>query len=606
MIQSLILTMVKKHKDAWNLSLLFRNEVQIKSHRKLVEKASYRFINKWQKKDDYLSDPKILRAALNEYENWQKNFGANFKEVYFYELKHALDENNPGIKAKLNKAIELSQKIQNDIQFFEIRLSKIDEKTQKRFLRDPKLKTYKHFLERLFVNAKHLLSEDEEKILNLKSVPAYDRWIRMLSGFLSQSEGKVITEDGKLQIKNFSELIGLMNSKNAKTRDSAAKVFNDILKNNLEVAENEINSVFTDKKINDELRHFERPDSAAHLKDDIETEVVDTLVRVVNKNFKVAKRYYQLKAKLFNVKKLKYHERNLEYGNIANNYTFDQSVEIVLKVTQKLDKDFAQIFEKFLKKGQIDVFPKKGKRSGGFCAAGLITHPIYILLNHNGLLDDVRTLAHELGHGINDELAKSRQNALNFGTPISTAEVSSTFFEDFVIEELIKEVDDETRLALMMNKLNQDISSIFRQIALYNFELELHNKVRDKGYLSKEEIGKLFQKHMFGYMGEFVEKSEGSENWWVYWTHIRYFFYVYSYASGLLISKSLQSSVKKDPNFVKKVKEFLSIGLSDSPKNILANLGIDITDKKFWEQGITEVADLLEETEQLARKLSKI
>jgi oligoendopeptidase F len=92
----------------------------------------------------------------------------------------------------------------------------------------------------------------------------------------------------------------------------------------------------------------------------------------------------------------------------------------------------------------------------------------------------------------------------------------------------------------------------------------------------------------------------------VYWNHIRYFFYVYSYAGGLLISKSLQNSVKKDPSFIIKVKEFLSAGLSDSPKNIFANLGIDIADRGFWDRGLDEVEKLLNETEQLAKRLGKI
>ena len=107
------------------------------------------------------------------------------------------------------------------------------------------------------------------------------------------------------------------------------------------------------------------------------------------------------------------------------------------------------------------------------------------------------------------------------------------------------------------------------------------------------------------YMGNAVLQSEGSENWWVYWSHIRYFFYVYSYASGLLISKSLQNSVKQDPVFIHKVKEFLSAGLSDSPKNIFGRLGIDISDKRFWDKGLDEVESLLDDTEQLAKRLGK-
>jgi oligoendopeptidase F len=218
----------------------------------------------------------------------------------------------------------------------------------------------------------------------------------------------------------------------------------------------------------------------------------------------------------------------------------------------------------------------------------------------------VLTLAHELGHGINNEMMRGRQQALNFGTPISTAEVASTFMEDFVLKEILRRADDELRLSIMMMKLNDDISTIFRQVACYCFEQELHQTFRERGYLSKEEIGRLFQKHMAAYMGDAVEQSAGSENWWVYWSHIRSFFYVYSYAGGLLISKSLQNSVHKHPTFIEKVKEFLSAGLSESPKNIFLKLGIDITNRGFWNKGLDEVETLLQETQELAVMMKKI
>ncbi|HYA26516.1 MAG TPA: M3 family metallopeptidase, partial [Thermodesulfovibrionales bacterium] len=373
-----------------------------------------------------------------------------------------------------------------------------------------------------------------------------------------------------------------------------------------DVAEAELNSILGNKKIDDELRKMERPDLARHISDDIESEVVDSLIKAVSDRFDIPQRYYGLKAKLLRTKKLKYHERNVEYGGLAKHYTFEKSVRLVKKVLGNLDPGFAEIFDSFLDNGLVDAFPRKGKASGAFCAHHLISHPTYILLNHMGKLNDVLTLAHELGHGINNELMKGKQDALNFGSPLLTAEVASTFLEDFVLQELLREADAESRLAVMVNKLNDDISTIFRQAACYRFEQELHQEFRHKGYLSKKEIGQLFQKHMASYMGNLVEQSPGSENWWIYWGHIRHFFYVYSYASGLLISKSLQSAVKKDPRFIAKVKDFLSAGLSDSPRNIFMRLGIDITEKAFWDRGLDEVETLLWETEKLARELKKL
>jgi oligoendopeptidase F len=592
----------------WNLSPLFQNEndPQIEKAREKSVKQAGIFIKKWKSNDNFLNAPSVLKEALDDYEKFWKSTGDNAKEVYYFNLLSSLDEADPKLKAAENIATQTALKIRNDLQFFELGLSKIDGKMQKLFLNSKLLANYKHYLERLFATAKHLLSEPEEKIMNLKSVPSYSNWVKMTSSFLSKEEKEILTEKGNKETKNFSQILSAIDSKNKKVRNSAAKALNKIFEKHLDVAENELNSVLFDKKINDELRGYERPESARHLADDIDTKVVNSLLKSVSANFSIAKRYYSLKAKLMKVPILAYHERNVEYGKTDKKYDYDKTIGVVSKVTKELDPKFYEIFNKFINEGSVDVFPKKGKRSGAFCTHSLITHPTYILLNHTDKIDDLRTFAHELGHGINNELIKEKQNALNFGTPTSTAEVASTFFEDFVFQEIIKDADEEYRLSLMVSKLNQDISTIFRQIAFYNFEVDLHKDFREKGYLSKEDIGKLFRKHMMSYMGPAIEQSEGSQNWWVYVQHFRYFFYVYSYAGGLLISKSLQAQVRKDPKFIEKVKIFLSAGLSDSPKNIFKKLKIDITDQKFWDRGIGEVDNLLKETEILAKKLKTV
>lgn len=592
----------------WNLRPLFAgdNDPQIEKKRKIVAKKSHAFINTWKDRTDYLEDPAILRQALDQYESWKRHVGADGDEGYYFWLRTQQDQNDPKLKARFNKIEEFSKKLENESQFFYLRIARIKPELQRRFLEHEGLARYRHFLERVFAESRYHLSEPEEKILNLKLATSSSNWTKMTAGFLSKEECAVITEDGKRKVMPFSELVGLMNSKKKRVRDTAAQAFNDILAKNVDVAESEINSVFANKKIDDELRGAQRPDTLRHIADDIESEVVDSLIESVSKRFAISSRYYALKAKLLKVKKLAYHERNVEYGAMTGHYPYARSVDLVHTVLGKLDAEFADIFAGFIENGQIDAYPKKGKDSGAFCIHHLMVQPTFILLNHADKLHDVLTMAHELGHGINNELIKKKQHALDFGTPTSTAEVASTFMEDFVLDEIMHAADDELRLAIMMQKLNDDVSSIFRQVACYRFEQELHEDFRAKGYLSKEEIGRLFQKHMAAYMGRSVEQSEGSENWWVYWNHIRYFFYVYSYASGLLISKSLQNSVKQDPAFIHKVREFLSAGLSDSPKNIFGRLGIDISDKRFWDKGLDEVENLLDETEQLAKRLGKI
>lgn len=595
-------------KSTWDLSPLFSgdDDPKIEEVKKILEKENYAFINKWKDRDDYLKDPAVLKEAIDEYELLLRSYGVEGGIGYYFGLRLSKDENNPNLKAKYNQINDFATKVLNDIQFFALRIAKIPEVDRAKLLNYKGLREYKHWLERWFIEAKYLLSEPEEKILNLKAMPAHSNWVHMTSGFLSKEERETLMEDGSRAVKSFSDVLSLIDSTNKNVRDKAAETLNDIFKKNVDVAEAEINSVLQNKKIDDELRKMPRPDLARHVADDIDSASVDALVQSVSSRFDISRRYYGLKAKLMGVPRLQYHERNVSYGNIEKKYPYDEAVNLIYQVMLGIDGKIANIFKGFAENGQIDVFPKKGKRHGAYCSDNLITQPTYIFLNHTNKLQDVLTIAHEFGHGVNNELMREKQNALNFSTPLSTAEVASTFMEDFVLQKILENADDELRLTIMMMKLGDDVSTIFRQVAIYNFEKELHDNFRTKGYLSKEEIGSLFLKNMQAYMGDYVEQSAGSENWWIYIAHIRYLFYVYSYASGLLISKSLQNSVKQDHNFIEKVKEFLSAGSSDSPKNIFMNLGIDISQPDFWGRGLAEVENLLNETEALAVKLGKI
>ena len=490
--------------------------------------------------------------------------------------------------------------------FFELNIGKISKENQKKFLNNERLKDYKHVLERIFKNTEHMLSEKEEKIINLKSTTSKSMWVDMVERFLSRSEVETINENSEIEKKSFNDLFGLLMSSKKEVRDMAAEKIDNILNDFSDVAESEINAVLSDKKVNDELRKFKRPDQSRYESDDLNDKIIDSLINAVSDNLDISRKFYELKSKLMGVEKLKYHERVAPYGDIGKEYSFKDSVEIVYEVFKNLDEKFSQIFKNLIERGQVDVFPRKGKSGGAFCIKMLKKQPTYILLNHTNRIRDVKTMAHEFGHAINNELIREKQKAINFETILSTAEVASTFMEDFVTKKLMEKADEETRFALIIDKLSEDIATIIRQISCYTFEQELHKEFRKKGYLSKKEIGKIFQKHMSNYMGDFIEQSEGSKNWWVYWSHIRRPFYVYSYASGLIISKSLQRMVNENPDSINEVKNFLSTGLAKSPEKIFLDCGIDITKKEFWTEGLKEVKELLDEAWRVAEKMGKI
>ncbi len=598
----------KDIKTKWDLTPLLKEELTdelFKEKLRIYKKKNLVFVKKWRANKDYLRSPKVLKQALDEYSTLLENNYTSGTLSYYLSLRYYLNQTDSTLKGFLNKVEEFNTEISNQMTFFNLQLSKVSKKQQSIFLKSPILKDYKHYLSRLFKLSSHYLSEREENLINMLNPVSYANWSKLTKELLYREWREVYVTPTKKSKKSFEEILSLLSNKNKIVRDNAAKVFNSILSTWVDVAEREYNNLLQFRNIQDSLRGYKRPDEFRHISTDMDTKVVDTLIKSVTDNFNISKRYYKLKSRLFGVKKLAYHERNVPYGSLSSKITYTKAVNLVYTVFKNLDDDFGRIFKNFVTQGNIDVFPKRGKWGGAFCIHNLIKHPTYILLNYTSRIEDITTLAHEVGHGINNELMK-KQNPLNFSSPLSTAEVASTFMEDFVLDFLERNLNEEEVLSLQMMRLNDLISTIFRQVAAYNFEFDTHTVFRKKGYLSKKELGDLFTKHMKSYMGNYVEQSPGSQNWWVYWSHFRTPFYVYTYASGLLISKYMQKKVKENPKFIKHVKEFLSAGSSDSPKNLFKKMGIDIAKKSFWLQGLKEIDLLLTKTEQLAKRLNKI
>jgi oligoendopeptidase F len=601
------MTKLDTSKTNWDLSPLLAtdDDPKIKEYRNAITKASKAFASKWRDRTDYLEDPKLLKETLDEYEAWGRENG-NGIEYYYFHLRASLDSVSPEIKAGEGQAREFLIDIENQIQFFSLNIAKIPAEKQSVILGYPDLQTYKHWLEQVFANAKYTLCEAEEKIINLKSTSAHSLWVQMTSEFISKSERQTLGTDGKKRKVTFEELSSLISDADKPVRDAAAGQLNDILAANLDTAVAEMNAILVNHKVDSDLRGYDRPDRSRLISDDVDAEVVDALLVAVAGMNQVAHRFYGLKAKLLGLPHLDYHERNVPYGNADMEYSFEDGCKLVQEVLSSVDSECDEIFTDFLNTGKIDVYPVKGKRGGAFCAGQQINHPTFIMLNHTNKLRDVSTIAHEVGHGIHNELSRKHQNGLTMDYPMATAEVASTFFEGLVMERLYDEADEETELALRVSKLGDSVSTIFRQSSFYRFEKEMHLAHIDKGYLSAEDIGSIFQKHMADYMGPVVRQSTGSQNWWVYVPHFRYFFYVYSYASGDLISAALRNRVQQDNTFIDKVKGFMAAGSSKSPKSIFADMGIDITDKSFWQEGLQQIKDDLESTEKLAKKLGKI
>ncbi|MEK7505831.1 MAG: M3 family oligoendopeptidase [Patescibacteria group bacterium] len=584
-------------KTAWNLGLLYKSlkDPQIDRDMCAIEHSIEVFAKKYTKDSSYMKSEGSLLQALKSYEKLSNSFTS--KPILYPHYTKELDSLNIEAESLLRRLEDRFTKAGNQIIFFSLNLGKIEPRLQKQFLKSGRLRKYRYMLERIWQTAKYDKTEPEEKILSLLSQPSYGLWVEGLEKSLSKRS--VSYKNKKIPLTEGENLI-----RSLRTQKERLKLWHGVIeeyKSVSDFAESELNAVVIGKKIRDEIRGYKTPEEATIIGYENEPETVDTLVREVTKAFDISRDFYALKAKLMKEKKLTYADRSVPLKSTFQKVDFSKAVRMVDESFGSLHSRYADILRSFLKNGQIDVYPKKGKAGGAYCSS---SHklPTFVLLNHVNDFSSLLTLAHEMGHAIHGERSRG-QGVLYEGYSTAVAETASTFFETAVFDRVTRSLPSKERVAAIHNRIQDEVQTVFRQIAFYNFEKELHASIRKEGSVSKERVVSMLVKHLKSYMGEKVELTVEDGYQFVTVSHFRRFFYVYSYAFGQLIARALLKEVKKNPKFIDKVDVFLSAGGSASPEDIFKNIGIDIRNPKFFASGLAEIRSELRELEHLAKDL---
>ncbi len=586
---------VAKYKTEWNLRLLYKNEKdpRIEADLKTIEKLCAKFERKY-KKANFTATPEKLAKALKDYEIVEQELNKS-RPWWYFGMRNVINTKDAIAGAHATKNAQRITHATNKVAFFDLRMAKIPKKLHKQFLSTPILAPYRYELTRIFKHAEFNLSEGEEQVIGLLAQTSYTMWLNGEEKLL----GDQVIEHGGRKLP-FSEAISMYPELPKKERHELYKKITELTKSIAYFAENEINAVYNFKKVLDERRKYKKPYSETAIAYENDEKTIETLVGLVTKKFSISKRFYKLHAKLLKEKKILYADKSAKIGEIQKKFDFGTAVDIVRGTFATVDQKYTDILDGFLTNGQIDVYPKVGKQGGAFCA-GRGDDPTWILLNHTDDIRSVETLAHEMGHGIHTELSKTQPPQYqNYTT--SVAEVASTFFEQVVTDELENYLSKDERIILLHNKIKGDIATIFRQVACFNFELELHNQIRVKGEVSKGDMADMMAKHMRAYLGDVVEVTDDDGYVFVHWPHIRYFFYVYSYAYGQLISRALFENWKRDKSYAKKIEQFLSAGSSMSPEDIFKKIGIDTSDPKFFETGLKSIEKDIARLEKLTEQ----
>jgi oligoendopeptidase F len=226
-------------------------------------------------------------------------------------------------------------------------------------------------------------------------------------------------------------------------------------------------------------------------------------------------------------------------------------------------------------------------------------------MNYTDKLRDVMTLAHELGHGLHQYLARP-VGYLQCDTPLTTAEMASVFGEMLTFRRLLERFPDpRTRLALLCSKIEDGFATVFRQVVLTRFEQTLHRARHEQGELPAERINELWLEANRPMHGDVVRLTPDYGWWWMYIGHFVHApFYCYAYAFGeLLVLALVQKYNEEGPDFVPRYLDLLAAGASEAPHVLLARLGVDVNDPSFWELGLRLLGSMVDEAEQLAEGL---
>jgi oligoendopeptidase F len=349
-----------------------------------------------------------------------------------------------------------------------------------------------------------------------------------------------------------------------------------------------------------ELRHYANPISARNLSNDIPDEVVDTLLAVCQRNAGLFQRFFQLKARLLGVPRLRRYDIYAPVAKSDKTYEFNRAAGMVMESFQRFDPRFAGLARRVFNDHHLDSEVRKGKRSGAFCWTVVPDRSPWVLLNYQRKPEDVATMAHELGHAIHSMLAE-HHTVFTQQASLPLAETASTFGEMMLVDLLLADEEDEAvRRDLLFKQVDDSYATIMRQAFFALFERQAHAMIKDGA--SIEELSTAYMQNLQGQFGEAVELSDDFRWEWVSIPHIYHTpFYVYAYAFGQLLVLSLYRQFRQEGEaFKPRYIEILSAGGSDSPAKILARAGIDIYQEAFWQGGFDVVSELIDQLEALS------
>jgi oligoendopeptidase F len=567
-----------------------------------VEKALKAFERKvkkvegWRAKLKPSMPLKAFLTLLKDYEAMQKEI---IRLNAFAQLRFAADTQDQAVLAFLGQMQQRLALAQNRTLFFTLWWRKLDHANAKRLMKSSG--DLRYWLEEMRHFKPYTLSEPEEKIINLKDVNGV-RALETLYDAITNKFTFTIEVNGEKKTLTEDALVVYVQHPDPALREAAYKERLRVYTEQNLVLSQIYSSIVRDwRSENMDLRKFKSPISVRNLANDVPDEVVNTLLRVIEKNAPVFQRYFKLKAKWIGspTGKLRRYDLYAPLAGAEKEYAYDTAVSMVLDTFTEFAPEVGTLARQVFDDGHVDAEVRHGKQSGAFCASAFPGVSPWVLLNYNGRAYDVTVMAHEMGHAIHSLLAR-RHSLLTFHSSLPMAETASVFAEMLLTEKLLaQETDLAVRRDLLARLIDRTYASVGRQGFFAIWEKEAHELVQQGR--TADEMAARYLENLKAQFGDALDISDDFRWEWILISHFYSVpFYVYAYAFGQLLVLALYQMFKREGEaFKPKYLKILSYGGSEAPMRILKEAGIDIASAKFWQGGFDVIAGMIDELERL-------
>ena len=563
-------------KYKWDLSPLCKNEEE--------------FLKGLDKLKPYLEKFKAFIGKLDnkktiwEFLTLEKEFDKIVNPIALYiHLKADEDLSDDHISELKEKLNQFFTNFSYETALLSAQLNKLPDELLDDILSDEKFKDYQRVFENIKRSKKHNLSDEEEKLLS---------GMDFLSGFSSNMNklsdvdldfGKIKDSKGKLHDLNQSNYSSYMRSKDRVLRKNAIKSLNGTFGKFINtISNNYINEVKANCYFA-KIRHYDSALESALFNEEIDKSVYLKLIEKVESNLNILFDYFKIKKNILGLEEFTIYDHMVDIGKTEKKYSYEQAMDLIRNALSPLGEEYVNLLLQAQNKKWIDVFPNQNKRSGAY-QTSIYGYKPYVLTNFEGGLDDVFTLAHELGHAMHSYFSDKNQCYEKSEYPIFLAEIASTTNEILLLNYLLSNSKSKQEKSALLNKLFDEVKgTIYRQTMFARFEEVIHQTIEKSEPLTRDKICKIYYELNKKYFGK-VKLIDEIKYEWARIPHFYTAFYVYKYATGMICAINFASKILSGDEGRNDYFKFLTAGDSLPPLDTLKSAGCDLIKDEVFDQ----------------------